>query len=97
MKDKDYELVAYDKNQKTFVPIKVTKLAVAVFLVFLGFFIIWAWPFAVVWSINNLFSLKIPYDFWSWLSCVVILTTISFRNSPITVSKKNTFVDSSKE
>ena len=29
-------------------------------------------PFAVVWSLNTLFALSIPYTFWTWLAVFVL-------------------------
>jgi hypothetical protein len=31
------------------------------------------YPFAVIWAINTLFiAMVIPYNFWSWLSVVIL-------------------------
>jgi|APGre2960657404_1045060.scaffolds.fasta_scaffold00085_28 hypothetical protein len=38
-------------------------------------------PLAIVWSLNTLFSLGIPYSFWSWLAVVILnLTWLSKPN-----------------
>lgn len=45
-----------------------------------------ACPFAVIWAINGLFDLKIPYDFFHW-SCAAVLL-IMFR-ADMYSSKRN--------
>jgi len=38
-------------------------------------------PLVIVWSLNTLFSLGIPYSFWSWLAVVILnLTWLSKPN-----------------
>lgn len=29
-------------------------------------------PFVFIWSVNTLFGLSIPYNFWTWLAAVVL-------------------------
>ncbi len=29
-------------------------------------------PFIFIWSVNTLFDLGIPYNFWTWLAAVVL-------------------------
>lgn len=36
-------------------------------------------PLAVVWSINTLFLLNIPYTFWTWLAVVVLNLTWFYK------------------
>jgi hypothetical protein len=33
-------------------------------------------PLALVWSLNTLFALGIPYTFWTWLAMLVLGGTI---------------------
>jgi len=41
-------------------------------------------PFAVVWALNTLFTLSIPYNPWTWLSVIILFnffhSDISFKN-----------------
>ncbi len=30
-------------------------------------------PLAIIWALNTLFLLAIPYNFWTWLAVVVLL------------------------
>lgn len=32
-------------------------------------------PFAIVWALNTLFALGIAYNFWTWLSVVILNLT----------------------
>ena len=34
------------------------------------------WPFGMIWSLNTLFSLKIPYTFWTWLACSWLILSL---------------------
>jgi len=34
------------------------------------------WPFAIIWSLNTLFSLHIQYTFWTWLSMYVLSLSV---------------------
>lgn len=52
---------------------------VAIVLIFLG-------PLAVIWALNTLFALGIPYTFWTWLAVLVLNTTIS--GSKISTNKQ---------
>lgn len=45
-------------------------VVVAIVLIFL-------WPLAVIWALNTLFVLGIPYTFWTWLAVLVLNATIS--------------------
>ena len=42
-------------------------------------------PFALIWALNTLFALSIPYTFWTWLASLVISTI--FGKSNIKVNK----------
>lgn len=39
-------------------------LAIVVLILFM--------PLAVIWALNTLFTLSIPYTFWTWLAVVVM-------------------------
>lgn len=41
-------------------------------------------PLAAIWALNTLFSLSIPYTFWSWLAMVVLAV---FAKTGITTNK----------
>lgn len=30
-------------------------------------------PFLLIWALNQLFSLKIPFNFWNWLAGLILL------------------------
>lgn len=93
-KNSDYDLVAYDKDQKNFVPVKVSKIAFSVFLVFVGFALVALWPFAFIWALNTLFNLTIPYSFWTWLSCVILMSSVAIRAPSASVSKNVVYQNS---
>lgn len=39
-----------------------------------------AGPLIVLWALNTLFpALQIPYDFWTWLSILILLMVIAPR------------------
>jgi hypothetical protein len=42
-------------------------------------------PFAIIWALNTLFVLSIPYDFWTWLAVLVL--TSSFGKPNIKIGK----------
>jgi hypothetical protein len=42
-------------------------------------------PFAVIWALNTLFALAIPYTFWTWLAMLVVTTV--FGKANVTVNK----------
>jgi hypothetical protein len=35
------------------------------------------WPLAVLWSLNTLFGLAIPFTFWTWLSVIILTATFN--------------------
>ena len=36
-------------------------------------------PFAIIWGLNTLFSLSIPFTFWTWLSAFVLLGALKMK------------------
>lgn len=42
-------------------------------------------PFAVIWALNTLFALAIPYTFWTWLAMLIVTTV--FGKANVTVNK----------
>lgn len=60
-----------------------TGLAVLV-LVLVAFFIVLG-PIVVIWSLNTLFALAIPYTFKTWLATFFLTTVLSARS--VKVSK----------
>lgn len=54
-------------------------LALGGVLGFVVFLILWIafWPLAIIWALNTLFALAIPYSFWTWLAVVVLTYTLS--------------------
>ena len=59
------------------------KIKIASSLLFTILFItlIIFWPLGAIWALNTLFTLTIPYTFWSWLAVVVLVV---FAKSGIT-------------
>lgn len=43
------------------------------------------WPLVMIWSINTLFGLGIPYTFWTWLAMLVL--NLAFGAKATTSSK----------
>lgn len=37
-------------------------------------------PLAVIWALNTLFALAIPYTFWTWLAMLVLTATFGKTN-----------------
>ena len=42
-------------------------------------------PFALIWALNTLFALGIPYTFWTWLASLVI--SAIFGKSNVKINK----------
>lgn len=42
-------------------------------------------PFAVIWALNTLFALAIPYTFWTWLAMLIVSTV--FGKANVSVNK----------
>lgn len=38
-------------------------------------------PLAVIWALNTLFSLNIPFTFWTWLAVVILAALIPSSTS----------------
>jgi hypothetical protein len=36
-----------------------------------------SWPLAVIWALNTLFGLTIPFTPWTWLSVLVLAATLN--------------------
>jgi hypothetical protein len=36
-------------------------------------------PFAMIWSLNTLFSLGIEYTIWTWLAALFVITVVGSR------------------
>lgn len=53
-----------------------TAIAVILFVILLVIFA----PFAVIWALNTLFALAIPYTFWTWLAMLVLTATFGKAN-----------------
>jgi hypothetical protein len=37
-------------------------------------------PLAVIWALNTLFGLTIPFTIWTWLAVIILNLTISSTN-----------------
>ena len=59
-------------------------LGITAFVALIIALIIFA-PFALIWALNTLFALSIPYTFWTWLASLVI--TSIFGKSTVKVNK----------
>ena len=51
-------------------------IAVLLFVILLVMFV----PLAVIWALNTLFALAIPYTFWTWLAVLVLTGTFGKAN-----------------
>lgn len=47
----------------------------ALMLILLAVLLVIFGPLAIIWSLNTLFALAIPYTFWTWLAVVVLNLT----------------------
>jgi membrane protein implicated in regulation of membrane protease activity len=52
--------------------INIKAIAVGIVAVIGAIFVLAACPLAIIWAINGLFNLEIPYDFFHW-SCAAVL------------------------
>ena len=43
------------------------------------------WPFALIWAVNTLFAVAIPYTFWTWLAAMVMMA--AFGKTHVRVEK----------
>jgi|SanBayMetagenome_1026888.scaffolds.fasta_scaffold02863_9 hypothetical protein len=57
----------------------ITAVSVGIGAVILVIAYISLMPFAIIWALNTLFSLGIPFDFWSWLSAFVLLGALKVK------------------
>lgn len=52
-------------------------------MLFGGFLFVGAYitlmPLAVIWSLNKLFNLGIPFGFWTWLAAFILLGVIKIK------------------
>jgi hypothetical protein len=51
----------------------ITNVAIGLAAVVGAIVLLIACPLAVLWALNGLFELKIPYDFWHWAYAAVLL------------------------
>lgn len=51
----------------------ITNVAIGLVAVVGAIGLLIACPLAVLWSLNGLFDLRIPYDFWHWAYAAVLL------------------------
>jgi hypothetical protein len=72
--NENLSVVTYKDNK--FAPMEISKIAGYIFLIGISFAVLLFWPFAVIWSLNSLFSLSIQYTFYNWLACVVLIVTM---------------------
>ena len=57
----------------------ITAVGVGIGAVILAVSYISLMPFAIIWALNTLFNLGIPFDFWSWLSAFVLLGALKIK------------------
>lgn len=50
---------------------------VSLVLVIICVSIVFYFPLLIIWSLNNLFNLEIPYNWKTWLSTYVLLTILN--------------------
>jgi hypothetical protein len=63
----------------------ILKYSLTVIFFAIAFLILY--PFVAIWSLNVIFpSLEIPYDFYTWLAMIILLTF--FGRATPSVSKK---------
>lgn len=48
-----------------------------VIILLIGIALIIGMPFAIIWSLNTLFALTIPFTFWTWLATLILAGTVS--------------------
>ena len=70
------------KNMKITIKGKQTEVSSAIIAVGILLLTIMAvlWPLATIWAINTMFATTIPFTFWTWLSCWVILTSLKMSH-----------------
>ena len=52
------------------------KTSTAILLILLGLVLIAFAPLAFIWALNTLFTLGIPYTFWTWLASLVLTSSL---------------------
>lgn len=48
---------------------------VAIFVILICVLLLIFAPFAIIWALNTLFALGVVYNFWTWLSVVILNLT----------------------
>ena len=61
------------------------EFVVAVAIVLVGLVVVYV-PFGLIWSVNVLFSLTIPYTFKTW--CAATLLSVAIGGTRVTYNKK---------
>ena len=62
------------------------KNTAAILIIVVIFTLVFLVPFAVIWALNTLFALGIPYTFWTWLAMLVVTGTFGKTNVKINKS-----------
>lgn len=57
----------------------ITAVTLGVGAIFLVIAYISLMPFAIIWALNTLFSLSIPFTFWTWLSAFVLFGALKMK------------------
>jgi len=57
----------------------IAAVSIGIGAVILGIAYISLMPFAIIWALNTLFSLSIPFTFWTWLSSFVLLGALRLK------------------
>ena len=62
-----------NRSNLTFFNKTNTQITIFAIVLITALCVIVAWPLAVIWALNTLFTtLSIPYSFWTWLAVVVL-------------------------
>ena len=59
------------------------KNTAAIMFIIILFALVILVPFAVIWALNTLFALGIPYTFWTWLAMLIVTGTFGKTNVKI--------------
>ena len=62
------------------------KTTAAITFIIILFALVFLVPFAVIWALNTLFVLGIPYTFWTWLAMLIVTGTFGKTNVKINKS-----------
>ena len=57
----------------------ITAVSIGIGAVILAVAYISLMPFAVIWALNTLLHLSIPFTFWTWLSAFVLLGALKMK------------------